>query len=135
MLSLSNIKAKKKQKSAKRVGRGNSSGHGTYSCHGQKGQRSRSGVSGLKRLGMRPRILQTPKVRGFKSIEPKNQVVSMADINKNFKDGEKITPRALLAKGLIKSIKLPIKVLGGEKLTVKVSLDGLKTSKSVQEEK
>jgi len=54
-------------KKRKRVGRGNSSGHGTYSTRGLKGQKSRSGVSGLKRLGMRQVLLRTPKYKGFKS--------------------------------------------------------------------
>ncbi len=31
------------KKDAKRVGRGNASGHGTYSCRGLKGQKSRAG--------------------------------------------------------------------------------------------
>jgi large subunit ribosomal protein L15 len=54
MLTLNSIKkAKGSAKGRKRVGRGNASGHGTYSTRGLKGQKSRSGVSGLKRLGMK----------------------------------------------------------------------------------
>jgi large subunit ribosomal protein L15 len=123
MLSLNNIKAKKGQKKTKRVGRGNSSGHGTYSCKGQKGQNSRSGVTGLKRLGMRPHILQTPKVGGFRSLAPKNQVVKVTTINKNFKAGEIVSAKTLFAKDLIKNAQLPVKVLGKEKLEVKVVFD------------
>jgi len=135
MLSLNNIKAKKGQKKIKRVGRGNSSGHGTYSCKGQKGQNARSGVSGLKRLGMRPHILQTPKVGGFRSLAPKNQIVKVTAINKNFKIGEIVSAKSLFAKGLIGNAQLPVKVLGGGKLEVKVVFEGVKTSKSVQGEK
>jgi len=135
MLSLNNIKAKKGQKKIKRVGRGNSSGHGTYSCKGQKGQNARSGVSGLKRLGMRPHILQTPKVGGFRSLAPKNQIVKVTTINKNFKIGEIVSAKSLFAKGLIGNAQLPVKVLGGGKLEVKVVFEGVKTSKSIQGEK
>ena len=39
------IEEKKEKKSKKRVGRGNGSGHGTYSGKGLKGQKSRSGFS------------------------------------------------------------------------------------------
>lgn len=132
MLSLNNIKAKRGQKTIKRVGRGNSSGHGTYSCKGQKGQNARSGVTGLKRLGMRPHILQTPKIGGFRSLAPKNQVVKVSDINKNFKDGEIVSVKTLFAKDLIGNAQKPVKVLGGDKLIVKVIFEGVKTSKSVQ---
>jgi large subunit ribosomal protein L15 len=123
MLSLNSIKAKKGQKKTRRVGRGHGSGRGCYSGKGQKGQRARSGVSGLKRLGMRPRILQTPKLRGFNSMHPKNQVVSAADINTNFKDGDKVTAAALFKKGLINRTNQPTKILGKDKLMVKVTFD------------
>ena len=91
MLSLHTIKPNKGEtKKRKRVGRGNASGHGTYSGRGQKGQRSRSGgKSGLKRKGMKQILLQTPKLRGFKSDKPKNQVINLVDINKNFKEKTK----------------------------------------------
>jgi large subunit ribosomal protein L15 len=135
MLSLNTIKqAKGASKKIKRVGRGNASGHGTYSTRGQKGQKSRSGVSGLKRLGMKKQLLQIPKSRGFKSLQPKNQVVSIPAINKNFKDGEIVNPETLAIKDLIASSALPVKILGKERLTVKVKFEGIKMSKSVEEQ-
>lgn len=136
MLTLNSIKkAKGSSKGKKRVGRGNSSGHGTYSTRGLKGQKARSGVSGLKRLGMKQQLLQTPKVRGFKSAKPKNQVLSMKDINNNFKDGENVTPESLAAKKLISSANLPVKILGKkEKLTVKVKFAGIKMSTGAKEQ-
>ncbi len=133
MLSINTIKqAKGSAKTKKRVGRGNASGHGTYSTRGLKGQKSRSGVSGLKRLGMRQQLLQTPKSRGFKSLQPKNQVVSVKAINSNFKDGEIVNPENLAVKDLISSSALPVKILGKEKLTVKVTFEGVKLSESVK---
>ena len=135
MLSLNNIrKSQGSSKKGKRVGRGNASGHGTYSTRGQKGQKARSGVSNLKRLGMRKQLLATPKVRGFKSDKPKNQVVSVMSINSNFKDGETVSPESLLEKGLIKSASLPVKVLGKEKLEAKVVLDRVAASVSVKDQ-
>ncbi|MDD5290667.1 MAG: 50S ribosomal protein L15 [Patescibacteria group bacterium] len=123
------------KKRRKRVGRGNASGHGTYSTRGQKGQKSRAGVSGLKRLGMKKQLLQTPKVRGFKSKKPKSQVISLREINDNFKDGAVITPKSLLAKRLIGTIKLPVKILGGGELKIKnVKFEGIKVSGSVEEQ-
>ncbi len=137
MLGLNNLKPSKgSTKKRKRVGRGNSSGHGTYSGRGLKGQNARSGVSGLKRLGMKSSLLQIPKKRGFKSHKPKNQPVNLGDLNNNFKDGEEITPKALLNKGLIKDAKLPIKILGNGKLKLKKNIfkNINKVSKSAKEQ-
>lgn len=133
MLSLNTIKkGKGSAKNKKRVGRGNASGHGTYSTRGLKGQKARSGVSGLKRLGMRQMLLQTPKSRGFKSLNPKNQVVSIKAINVNFKDGETVNPESLFEKKLIASASNPVKILGKEKLGVKVEFKGVKMSAGLE---
>ena len=133
MLSLNTIKqAKGASKMRKRVGRGNASGLGTYSGRGLKGQGQRAGVSNLKRLGMRAQLLQTPKLRGFKSLKLKNQVVSVKAINLNFKDGETVSPITLAEKKLINAINEPVKILGKEKLTVKVSFEKIKMSAGLE---
>jgi len=133
MLSLNTIKKTKgSSKKIKRVGRGNASGHGTYSTRGLKGQKSRSGVSGLKRLGMKKQLLASPKVRGFKSHRPKNQVVSVKAINRNYKDNEIVNPTTLFEKKLINSAELPVKILGKEKLTVKVTFEKVGSSEPVK---
>lgn len=134
MLTLNSIKkAKGAAKDKKRVGRGNASGRGTYSTKGLKGQKARSGVSNLKRLGMKQQLLQTPKSRGFNSMHPKNQILNLGDINNNFKDGDKVTPESLFEKRLISSPKKPVKILGKDvKLKVKVQFAGVKMSESVK---
>ncbi|MGE5426131.1 MAG: 50S ribosomal protein L15 [Bacillota bacterium] len=133
MLSLNTIKRSNgATNKKKRVGRGNGSGHGTYSTRGLKGQKSRSGVSGLKRLGMRKQLLQTPKLRGFRSLKAKNQVVTVSSINRHFKDGETVNPAALFEKTLIKDASAPVKILGREKLTVKPKFEGVTMSEAVK---
>ncbi len=135
MLSINNIQsASRSKKSRKRVGRGNASGHGTYSGKGQKGQKSRSGVSNLKRLGLKQQIKQTPKLRGFKSPKPKNQVLSVEIINQNFKDKEVVNPENLFKKKLIKRIDKPVKILGKEKLKVKVKFEEILMSQTLKEQ-
>lgn len=125
----SSVGAKKKRK---RVGRGNASGHGTYSTRGLKGQKSRSGVSNLKRLGMKMTLMRTPKKRGFKSIKRKDQVVNIIDINNNFKNGDLINPKSLMDKALIDNTKVEVKILGkGELKLNKLQLENVKMSKSV----
>ncbi len=133
MLSLNTIKkAKGSSQKKKRVGRGNASGHGTYSTRGLKGQKSRSGVSGLKRLGMKKQLLKIPKVRGFRSLQAKNQVVSVKAINTNFKDNDIVNPVSLFEKKLISSATEPVKILGKEKLIVKVKFEHIKMSEGLK---
>jgi large subunit ribosomal protein L15 len=136
MLSLNTIKpAKGATKNRKRVGRGNASGHGTYSTRGLKGQKSRSGVSNLKRLGMKPMLLNIPKKRGFKSLKPKDQVLNLFDLNNNFKDGAKINAKELKKLGLIEALDIQIKLLGQGELTLKnLEITGLKVSVSAKEQ-
>ena len=132
-ISLSTIKpAFGSTKKRKRVGRGNASGHGTYSTRGQKGQKSRSGVTGLKRLGMRQVLLRTPKKRGFRSLMPKNSIVSADAINRNFKDNDIINPVVLKEKGLIDDSNAKIKILGPGDITKKnLTLRQVKTSQKI----
>ena len=135
-LSIHTIKPSKgTTKKRKRIGRGNSSGSGTYSGRGQKGQKSRSGVSGLKRLGMKQMLRQVPKLKGFKSKRPNNQVVNLVDINNNFKDNEVVNSKTLLEKGLIAKIKLPVKILGNGKLKLKgLKFEDVKMSETVKKQ-
>ena len=134
-LSLQTIKpARGSVKRKKRVGRGNASGHGTYATRGIKGQRSRSGGRNkLKRLGFKQILAQTPKMRGFKSGQRKNQAVNLRDLNRNFSDGAEISAVSLLKAGLIGSTDRSIKILGSGKLALKnLVFKGVKISESVK---
>ena len=98
----------------KRVGRGNGSGHGTYSGRGYKGQKSRSG--GGVRLGFEggqlPLIKRLPQKRGFTNIfKTEYNVVNVSKLD-IFPSGTEITPRELLRTRLIKSLSHPTKILG-----------------------
>ena len=57
-------------KNKKRVGRGNGSGHGTFSGRGIKGQKSRSGVQIQRGFegGQLPIIKRLPRKRGFYNL-------------------------------------------------------------------
>ncbi|MEA3398873.1 MAG: 50S ribosomal protein L15 [Patescibacteria group bacterium] len=124
-LEIHSLKPNKKAvKKRKRIGRGNASGTGTYSGKGLKGQKSRSGVSGLKRLGMKQVLLRTPKKRGFKSLKPKDQTINFNIINAFFKDNDKISPKLLHEKKLIATPKHGVKMLN----TGDLKLKGLKFS-------
>lgn len=124
--------AKGATKAKKRVGRGLGS-KGTTAGRGQKGQTSRSGVGGLKRLGMRHTLLATPKVRGFKSLEGKPQTVSLTAINKMFIAGEVVTPKTLMKKGLITDGNGKVKILNTGDLTAGVTVKNCSVSKAASE--
>lgn len=134
-LSLDTIKPKNQQnKSSRRIGRGDGSGRGTYSGRGMKGQKARSGTSGLLRLALKNVISQTPKKRGFKSFKDKNQVIDLEQINKNFKDGDEITLDKLFEIGLIEKKNIPVKILGDGELKIKnLTITGVKVSNSASE--
>lgn len=118
-LSLSNLKpGAGSQHTRKRVGRGNASGHGTFATRGIKGQKSRSGVSGLKRLGMKQMILQVPKTRGFKSHYAKNQAVNLGSISAKFQSGQTVNPVSLMRAGLATKNGASIKILSKGELTL-----------------
>ncbi|MFA5126654.1 MAG: 50S ribosomal protein L15 [Patescibacteria group bacterium] len=135
MLGLHNLKAAKKStRRRKIIGRGSGSGHGNYSTRGMKGQRARSGgKSGLALRSMRTYVLRIPKSRGFQSIYPKFAVVNLTDLDKNFKNGDKVNGQALLKLGLIKTRINGIKILASGELKKKLIVEAEAFSKIAQE--
>lgn len=119
----------------KRLGRGNASGHGTYSTRGQKGQKARTGgSSGLKRKGFRHILLSIPKKRGFNSIYSKSGTVNLGQLDKSYKDGETVNMESILTKKLIANKpKGRIKVLGTGELTKKLIFQACDFSASAKE--
>ena len=102
------------KKPRKRVGRGNGSGHGTYSGRGCKGQKSRAGFS-LKpgfEGGQLPLIKSLPRKRGFTNIfRVEYNPVSLSKLNV-FEAGSEVGPAELRAAGIVRSLRKPIKILG-----------------------
>jgi large subunit ribosomal protein L15 len=116
-MQFNNIKKNKANRKAKQVGRGGT--RGKTSGRGTKGQNARSGRK--KRPEMRDIIKRLPKLRGrgknfLKSRFEKPLAINRSKVKDHFKEGEEITAKALLEKGLIKirNGKLPrIKILNG----------------------
>jgi large subunit ribosomal protein L15 len=98
----------------KRMGRGNGSGHGTYSGRGCKGQKARSG--GGVRLGFEggqlPLIRRLPRKRGFTNIfKIEYNIVNVGKLA-IFPPGTEVTPEELVRAGLINTVDRPTKILG-----------------------
>ena len=122
-------------KNRKRIGRGNSSGHGTYAGRGLNGQLSRSGGgkgAGFEG-GQQPLAMRLPKLPGFKN---RNRVeyapVNVSRLQALFEDGDVVDAESLKAKGVIKHDYIPVKVLGDGELKKSLTVRVDKVSASAQ---
>jgi large subunit ribosomal protein L15 len=111
----------------KRLGCGESSGHGKTSGRGHKGQKARSG-GGIRpgfEGGQMPLYRRLP-TRGFSNARfaDKVAIVNVSQLDAKFEDGATVDAASLRAAGLVKGRFDAIKVLGngelGKKLTVAV---------------
>jgi len=106
----------------KRLGRGNASGHGTYSTRGIKGQRARQGGrKGLVQLGVKHFIARLPKVRGFRGLKPRPQVITVGELG-IFDDGSKVTLALFKQRGLAHDRRRPVKIIAGGALKRKLNV-------------
>jgi large subunit ribosomal protein L15 len=121
-LNLTNLKPAQARRDRKRVGRGLGSGKGRYSGRGIKGQKSRAGSHAMRagfEGGQMPLYMRTAKLRGNTSADAMpvgpfrtySQPVNLRDLDR-FEAGEEVTPETLKAKGLIRSIRKDVKLLG-----------------------
>ncbi len=117
----------------KRVGRGPGSGLGKTSGRGNKGQKSRSGYSGMRGFegGQMPLHRRLPK-RGFTNIFKREWAeVNLADLEKVFEAGATVTPEALVERGLVrKSMQESIVILGQGDLKKSLTVNAHRFSKS-----
>ena len=123
------------KKARKRVGRGNSSGHGTTAGRGTKGQLSRSGGgkgAGFEG-GQQPLAMRLPKLPGFTNHNRVEYApVNVARLEGLFNDGDTVDAESLMAKGVIKHDYIPVKVLGDGELTKKLTVKVDKVSTSAK---
>ncbi|HEY5626431.1 MAG TPA: 50S ribosomal protein L15 [Nitrospira sp.] len=125
--------AKGAKKKRKRIGRGPGSGHGKTATKGHKGLLARSGGGkgpGFEG-GQMPLIRRVPKY-GFTNPFRKEYAIvnikSLADLSA----AGTITPQALVDAGLVKRVKLPIKILGNGELKKAIVVQAHKFSKSAE---
>ena len=124
-MKLENLPKTKEMKTSKRVGRGPGSGMGKTSTRGEKGQKSRSGVS-IKpwfQGGQTPLHRRIP-IRGFNNanFSTKYAVINLADLEKFFNDGDEVNPTVLYERGIVKKQLAGIKVLANGEITKKLTV-------------
>lgn len=121
-------------KNRKRIGRGTGSGHGKTATKGHKGQKARSGGSikaGFEG-GQMPLQRRLPK-RGFTPLD--RVVFSLVNISQLdiFEAGSVIDATALISKGLIKSDRFAVKILGNGDITKSLKISANKFSQSAKD--
>jgi len=118
----------------KRIGRGNGSGHGTYSCRGIKGQKARAGggVRPLFEGGQNPLVRRLPYKRGFNNVfRTAYAIVNVERLNM-FEDGAEVTPEGLVSAGIIKDLHNPVKILGEGQLDKRLIVKAHRFSESAR---
>jgi large subunit ribosomal protein L15 len=120
----------------KRLGCGESSGHGKTSCKGNKGQKARSG-SGTRvgfEGGQMPLHRRLPK-RGFNNYDFRDVpgVVNVGDFDAVFEAGTIVDEAALRASGLLNGRCDFVKVLGTGEVTKALTLVVKTASASARE--
>ena len=120
----------------KRAGRGNSSGLGTTAGRGNKGQKSRSGVSLLGfEGGQMPLYRRLPK-RGFnKPNRNRYQELTLARLQAAIDAGKidaksEITEDILVAAGIVRRKRDGVRLIGTGELTAKVQINIAGATKS-----
>lgn len=122
------------RKNRKRVGRGNGSGHGTFSGKGIKGQKSRSGYQLQRGFegGQLPIIKRLPRKRGFYNLFR----VAYSPVNVGsliiFAAGTEITTEKLYASGLVDSLTRPVKILADGELKNPLTVKANKFSEAAK---
>jgi large subunit ribosomal protein L15 len=131
------------RKDRKRVGRGHGSGHGKTSGRGHKGYGSRAGAKRRARFegGQNPIHMRMRKLRGpnkkmsmpFEPFRTHTQHVNLDDLVKRFSDGASVGLEELRATGLAKKRDIPVKILGRGELSIKLTVQAHKFSKTARE--
>lgn len=124
------------RKRVKRIGCGESSGHGKTSGKGHKGQKARAGA-GIRpgfEGGQMPLFRRLPK-KGFSNAAFKTvfEVVNLGALEKAFEDGATVDEASLREKGLVNRTCDAVKILGSGDLTLKLTVQVDQVSKAARE--
>jgi large subunit ribosomal protein L15 len=134
-VGLHNLKpAKGSLQTRKRVGRGPGSGLGKTAGRGEKGQKSRSGYSHKVGFegGQMPLHRRVPK-RGFHNRFRKEFAILNVERLEVFDAGTIVTPEVLVERGMVKSLREGLKILGLGALSKALTVRAHKFSAKAQE--
>jgi large subunit ribosomal protein L15 len=143
-IGLHNLKpADGSRRDRKRIGRGHGSGHGKTAGRGHKGYGARSGAKKRTRFegGQNPLHMRMRKLRGpnkkmsmpFEPFRTHTQHVNLDDLAERFSDGASVGLEELRDTGLAKKRDIPVKILGRGELSIKLTVQAHKFSKTARE--
>ena len=114
----------------RRVGRGDGSGHGTYSGRGSGGQKQQTSIKPFFEGGQLPLVKRLPYMRGFNNKWRTEYVPVNVSRLDRFGDNAEVGPAELSSAGIVTKPGVKIKILGdGEIATpLKVSAHGFSKS-------
>ncbi len=122
------------RKKRKRIGRGNSSGHGGTSTRGHKGQNSRSGGGTRPGFegGQMPLQRRIPK-RGFTNIFRKEFAILNLSQLERLTGVDEVDPELLQSRGIIKRLGAGLKILANGEIQRPLRVKAHKFSKKAVE--
>ena len=126
-------------KGIKRIGRGAGSGHGGTSTRGHKGHSSRSGFKQKRNFegGQMPLSRRLPKF-GFKNpFRIEYQEINVARLQElvdtqKIHAGDTVNIEVLRNLGVIRSSRIPVKILGNGELTATLNVTAAKFTESAK---
>ncbi len=117
----------------KRIGRGNASGHGTYSTRGLKGQKARSG-GGVRpgfEGGQLPLVRRMAYKRGFRNPFRVDYEEVNVGLLARFPAGAEVNADTLKSSRLVRTSR-PVKILGTGDLSVALTVEASSFSKAAR---
>jgi large subunit ribosomal protein L15 len=117
----------------KRIGRGNASGHGTYSTKGMKGQKARAGGGVRPHFegGQLPFVRRMAYKRGFRNpFRIEYEEVNVGELAR-FNAGSTVNADALKAVRIVQSER-PLKILGTGELSIALTVEADRFSKQAK---
>lgn len=120
-------------KKSTRVGRGIAAGRGKTAGRGTKGQNARTG-GGVRpgfEGGQNPLMNRIPKLRGFRAVRPKAEVVYTSQLNAL---GAKVDNAVLADAGITSSEFVRVKIVSNGDVTKKVAVSTQGASKTAIEQ-
>jgi len=129
------LRPKQLRSKKKRLGRGYSSGHGSTSTRGHKGELSRAGhkIPAGFEGGQTKLVRRMPKRRGFNNKWKKTYRAVAVSKLEVFDDGVKVALKDLAEKGIVNRRERYVKIVGDGELTKKLTLVNLSVTGSARE--
>lgn len=125
-----------RHKRKRRIGRGDSSGFGSYSGKGMKGQKARSG-GGVRpgfEGGQLALMKKLPMIRGFTNHMFRVSYLAVnLDKLTGFEPNTEVTPELLIETGIVRTLNSPIKILGRGELEVPLTVAAQKFSAAARQ--